>query len=665
MKKLILKKPAYEQGKKRIGYKLDYNNDLNPAQYEAVMHNNGAALVVAGAGTGKTRTLVYRVARLVEDGVPPDSILLLTFTRKAAGEALRRASVLLDGRCEKVSGGTFHSFALSVLRKFSKFVGFEPNFNVIDSGDSKDVIQLLRTRLKLDKSKRIFPRKETLGAIFNLSVNRGESIEQVLLDNYPHFHKDLDKIKELFDNYAAYKKSYNLMDYDDLLLNLHKLLIENKKVKAELAERFKYVMIDEYQDTNKLQHEIAVNLGGKHENVMAVGDDAQSVYSFRGAEFKNIIDFPKSFEKCVIFKIEENYRSSSPILKLSNEIVKSALFKYEKELFTRKVSGDKPALISAKDERQQSQFVVQQVLELREEGIPLEDIAVLARSGFLTFDLEIELNKANVPYQKFGGMKFVETAHIKDLLAYFKIANNPFDALSWNRALLLIDGVGPRTAQKMVDMIAGEKIRPREAFKRGNIVRGREGIEKLLQIIEDISTTRLTIAEKAELLSNYYKPIMKSKYDDWSKRQKDVDMFVAIADRYGKIDEFLNEMAVEPPIESASDLEPESKEEEFLTLSTIHSAKGLEWKAVFLIWALDGRFPSAKSVETQDSLEEERRLFYVACTRAKDFLFISYPTNIYDKFEGIVLSKPSQFLDGFDEEFLDKFVLHEPETNEN
>lgn len=665
MKKIILKKIEDNGAPNRIGYRINYEAELNQAQYEAVMHNDGASLVVAGAGTGKTRTLIYRLARLVEDRVPPESILLLTFTRKAASEMLRRASIMLDGRCERVSGGTFHSFALYILRQFANLLNYDLSFNVIDQSDSEDTVNLLRSQLKLDKTRKRFPHKETLVKIFNLSINRQETIENVVIDNYPYFIDEIEQITQLFRQYNEYKQRYNLMDYDDLLLNLFILIKNHPQAKNELNKRYKYIMVDEYQDTNRLQHEIVLNLAGPNENVMAVGDEAQSIYSFRGAEFQNIMNFPKSFNNCTIFKIEENYRSTQQILDLTNKIIESAIYSYRKELFTRKKEGELTKIISSENERQQSLFVVQQILELREEGFPLDDIAVLFRSAFLSFDLEIELNKANIPYRKFGGLKFIETAHIKDLLAYFKILFNPKDIISWHRVLLLLDGVGPRTATKIVDLISEEKINFKGTLNLAYLPKGKDEIEKLLSFLIELNNAKLGLGEKATAISDYYKELMKNKYDDWQRRLKDIDTFIAIAERYNNVNEFLNDMTIEPPTESVVELEPETNEEEFLNLSTIHSAKGLEWRAVFLIWALEGRFPSSKSVETVESLEEERRLFYVACTRAKERLYITYPTNIFDRESGVVLSKPSRFLANVDESLADRYILQEWSPDEN
>jgi DNA helicase II / ATP-dependent DNA helicase PcrA len=665
MKKIILKKRDDVFPKKRIGYKIQYENDLNPAQYEAVMHDEGAALVIAGAGTGKTRTLIYRLSRLVEDGIAPESILLLTFTRKSSAEMLRRAAIMLDGRCELVSGGTFHSFALQVLRRWAKLINYESSFNVLDQGDIEDTINLLRSHNKFDKTKKRFPRKDTLSKIFNLTINRCQPIEDIVLKDYPYFFDEIDGIVKIFEEYNSYKRKYNLMDYDDILLNLQLLCSEHQNVRFQLNEKYRYVLVDEYQDTNKLQHEIVLSLAGKNQNVMAVGDDAQSIYSFRGAEFQNIMTFPDSFENCKVYKIEENYRSTQQILNLTNFIIEGAAFKYSKELFSLKTEGELPKIITAKNEKQQSEFLVQQILELREEGIDLEDIAVLFRSGFLSFDLEIELNRANIPYKKFGGMKFIETAHIKDILAYFKILYNDRDAVSWNRVLLLLDGVGPRTSTKIVEMITSGQISPDKRPELNYTLKSNVSILGLLALIKDLNEIKLPIGEKAARIVDYYKPILKNRYDDWQKRSKDIETFLAIAERYKSINDLLNDMAIEPPIESIADIEAESKEEEFLTLSTIHSAKGLEWKAVFIIWALDGRFPSAKAADSIESLEEERRLFYVASTRAKERLYITYPINIFDRFEGTVLSKPTRFLDGVTESIAEFYMLQDWDVSEN
>jgi DNA helicase II / ATP-dependent DNA helicase PcrA len=390
---------------------------------------------------------------------------------------------------------------------------------------------------------------------------------------------------------------------------------------------------------------------------MAVGDDAQSIYSFRGANHENIMRFPDSFRNCRIIKLEENYRSTQPILSLTNEIIRHATYRYDKELFSSKPGSVFPAIVQAKSEQQQSLFVVQQVLELREQGLPFDEIAVLFRSGFHSFDLEIELGRANIPYQKFGGFKFIETAHVKDIIAHLRILTNPKDAVSWNRALLLLDGVGPRTAQQIVDAVVSGSVTLANTQNLGTITRADENVRKLFRLLNDLSNTNKPPGEQAWSVIEYYRPLLRKKYDDYKKRLKDVETFGGIAERYRSVNALLADMAIEPPTDSVDDIARAGSEDEFLTLSTIHSAKGLEWSVVIIIWALEGRFPPIRAYDSVDTLEEERRLFYVATTRAKERLYITHPVNIFDRESGSVLGKPTRFLDGIEDDLVERYVL--------
>src|SRR5207249_830633 len=435
-------------------YRIDYAGELNRTQYEAATTLEGPVLVIAGAGSGKTRTLVYRVARLVESGVNPGQILLLTFTRKAAEEMLRRAAVLVGTSCERVAGGTFHSFANSVLRRNARRIGFEPNFTILDRSDSEDAINLLRARAGLDRKERRFPRKNAIGEILSMAVNRSMAVPDVLTASYPHLYDHLDDLVRLGEQYARYKREKNLVDYDDLLVLLRDLVRDDAEIAAQLSRTYRYVMVDEYQDTNKLQAEIVRGLAVAHENVMAVGDDSQSIYSFRGANFRNIMDFAVLFPGVRTITLEENYRSIQPILDLANAIIDRAAEKHTKVLRGRAAEGGSPVLAQCADEQVQSRFVVQRILELREEGVPLEEMAVLFRSSFHSFDLELELQRADIPFVKRGGFKFLETAHVKDVLAHLRIVANPRDAVSWHRVLLLLEGLGPRTAEDLVGHLA-------------------------------------------------------------------------------------------------------------------------------------------------------------------------------------------------------------------
>jgi DNA helicase-2/ATP-dependent DNA helicase PcrA len=662
MKKYTIKRPPSELHLVHPQrFSINYKNELNPAQYEAVTSVNGPHLVVAGAGTGKTRTIVYRVAYLVELGVKPENILLLTFTRKAAQEMLRRAAILLDSRCEQVSGGTFHSFANSTLRKYAPLIGYQTAFTILDQSDAEDVVNLLRTQMKLDTRERRFPRKETLYDLYSRSINTLTPLKELLSSDYPHYRDLEDDIRELHANYVRYKLSHNLMDYDDLLVNLVKLLKEHEPVRAALSNRYKYIMVDEYQDTNKIQAEIVGLLAYKHQNVMVVGDDSQSIYAFRGANFRNIMDFPKDFPNCKIVTIEENYRSTQPILDVSNEIIARAREKYTKVLYTRKPSGPQPQLVIAQNENLQSKFIVQRVLELREQGAALNDIAVLFRSSFLSFDLEIELAKAGIPFVKFGGFKFIETAHVKDLVAYLRVLENPRDAVAWNRILLLVEGVGPRTAERVIEDIVHRHVGTtgEAAAFWMNYGDYPDRVRELFERLKKIYPDHIIPTEKTEEILNYYEPIFRTRYDDHTKRKKDLDMFLTITERYRSISSLLSDLALEPPNESVSDITPPGKDDECLVLSTIHSAKGLEWHSVFVLYALDGRFPTSRAAEDDDEMEEERRLMYVACTRAKENLFITYPVNIYDRETGMVLSKPSRFIEGLEEKVLEPWTVDE------
>jgi len=614
--------------------------------------------VIAGAGSGKTRTLVYRVARLVEDKTAPESILLLTFTRRAAQEMLRRAATVMDSRCERVVGGTFHAFANMTLRKYAKLIDYPSNFTILDSTDSEDIITLIRSRLGLNQKEKRFPRKHTIYSIISKAINTMSTIEEVVEKYYLHFTETVDDLMQVHEEYRKYKVEKFFMDYDDLLVKLIQLLEQNENLRKKLSATYRYVMVDEYQDTNKLQANIVKLLAETHNNVMAVGDDSQSIYSFRGANFRNIIDFPNLFPNTRIIKLEQNYRSTQPILNFANKIIDRALEKYTKVLFSYKPEGVRPALIMAQDENFQSKFVAQKVLELREEGVSLNDIAVLFRSSYHSFDLEIELNRRNIPFVKVGGFKFIETAHIKDVLAFLKILHNPKDTVSWNRLLLLVEGIGTKTSLKIVNNIATNGDEVNQLIMKEATARNRQALRKFIGTLKAISDPSYSPAEKVELAMKYYLPCLKNKYDNYPKRTKDIEHLVAIAERYRTVERMLTDIALEPPNSSVAKVLPELKDDEgLLTLSTVHSAKGLEWHTVFIIWALDSRFPSSYSLRHEEDLEEELRLMYVATTRAKENLFISYPINIYDRTAGRVLSKPSRFIDGIGDDILEQWSL--------
>lgn len=655
-KKFTLKKVSSEHLVQHKAYSINYSAELNSEQHAAVMHAEGPCLVIAGAGTGKTRTLTFRVARLIEDGIHPASILLLTFTRKSASEMLRRASALLDGRCNDVVGGTFHSFAHSVLRRYAVLAGLTPSFSILDQSDAEDVVNLVRSDYLQADKKRRFPQKSTILSIHSASVNKQSSVAEVIKSEYPQYTDEIESIQTVIAAYGAYKYKHNLVDYDDLLLYLLELLRSHRNVREELNRRHLYVMVDEYQDTNLIQHSIVLHLGGPKRNILAVGDDAQGIYSFRGAHHRNILDFPKSFDDCSVITLEQNYRSTQEILRFTNEVISRSAERFDKKLHSHRFGGDLPAILNTGNENTQSEFVASRIVELREEGIPLEDMAVLFRSGFHSYDLELELQRRNIPFRKFGGFKFIETSHVKDILAHLRVLSNPTDAVSWNRILLLIEGIGTKTAREIIDVITaggGSKAFAMPSFTSSKAAKAGPLFDLLGKLHKAKSTLQEIVAEIIE----YYRPMMKRTYDDFKKREKDVDSLSQLVERYSSISQLLNEMAMDPPAESITDISPTDKEEEFLTLSTIHSAKGLEWRVVFVLWALEGRFPPARAMESTESVEEERRLMYVACTRAKDYLYLTYPVNIFDKETGMVLSMPSQFIAQIPDELADHYII--------
>lgn len=652
MKRLVLKKTT-SSASGRI-YRIAYESELNPAQCEAVMHNSGPALILAGAGTGKTRTLIYRVARLVEDGIDPTSILLLTFTRKAAREMLHRAGGLLDGRCNKVAGGTFHSFAYSMMRRFRSRV------TVLDQSDAEDVMNMVRGRFDVSKLGKRFPQKGTLIDMGSTSINTMTPLPDVIANKFPQFLNESDLISDVIHEFHSYKQRIKVVDYDDLLLNLLSMTRDGE-ISAALMNQYRFIMVDEYQDTNVLQHEIIKGLAGADGNVVAVGDDAQSIYAFRGADIRNIHMFPDSFASCTIIRLEHNYRSTQPILDVCNKILFDAPSVFHKKLFSDKKDGELPILVACSNERQQSSFVVQQVLELHENGLPLSQIGVLMRSGFLSFDLEIELSKANIPYRKFGGLRFTEAAHVKDLLAMLRITVNSRDTISWYRILTLQKGVGKKIAHTIVDQITqmGDPFIDSFHGISDKVGISIEYLRNAFREANGISDTQ----ERIIYLNNLYKPILESTYDDHQKRIRDIETVMAICSRYESVEKFLADIALEPPNQTLGEIENDDGEDEFVTVSTIHSAKGLEWNTVFIIWVNEGRIPSARSAESEASLEEERRLLYVACTRAKERLIMSYPTLLIEGEYSDVLGKPCRFLDVVDEEHTPKYFLAEESQN--
>jgi len=639
-------------------YKIDYENELNQAQLEAVLHKDGPLLIIAGAGSGKTRTLTYKVARLIEDGVSPENILLLTFTRRAAREMISRAENILGAGLGKITGGTFHSFANMILRRYARFADLKNNFTVIDRSDAEDVVNHIRGKI-IDKKEKRFPKKSTILDIYSKTINKDSPLDAIVKKEYKQFEHCTEKLIEIANAYNNYKKERSMLDYDDLLLYLKALLMSNEEVRKQISRKYRYVLIDEYQDTNSIQAQIVRLIASEHNNVTAVGDDSQSIYSFRGANFKNILEFPNLYEGCKIVTLEQNYRSSQNILDFANKILEQAKEKYSKELFSTIQSSEKPAIICCENTHAEGEFVVQRILEFcNEDGLSLDDIAVLSRSASLMFDVETQLVKQKIPYRKIGGLKFTETAHVKDITAYLRIILNPYDEISLNRILLLQKGIGVSTINKLLPVltIQGSKttadmlpVKPSQRADLGNL-------------LTLLSEARNQIADPkvvTEKVLAYYEPILMEHYDDASKRLKDFDHILYLSSKYLNLEDFLSDMALEPPDSSITDTEEGAVMDECLTLSTIHGAKGTEYKAVFVIGAVDGRFPSMYSFNSPEELDEELRLFYVAVTRAKTYLYVSYPIDMFDRATGMVLSKPSRFTENISPEILERWQLME------
>ncbi len=1016
----VLKRSYDERATRKLS--IDYPAALNQQQLAAVTAGDGPSLVIAGAGSGKTRALVYRVAYLIDSGVDPSNILLLTFTRKSAQEMLDRAGDLIGAGSHRVFGGTFHSVANVLLRRYGRAIGIEPGFTILERGDAEDLIALVRSQLGLNEKHQRMPRKGTIMEMVSKSENMLRSLDDIVLEEFSHFADHREDLGRLQKAYQAAKREKQLLDYDDLLVMLRQLLLQDESARTAISRQYRYILVDEYQDTNRLQAEVIRQLATTHNNVMVVGDDSQcviegtpiltpkgyrpveslrvgdtvlsgggngrlvesyivaksssvhgryrrvrtrtgrevcfspnhlcfakirsqsgwwyvylmhredlgyrigvtklprydvegirsqmrtapeqgerlwlleacatrqeavyreellslryqipqalffpdrrrsekykmtnaqgaelfgefgrhgarvlkdyglmyeyptyfpkssksrgritinllmasaankfekrqrqghelaveslygwecveglqgakrredgywrlrryskdykvllesardiesrlrrsgyqatiaykgkfvkadhihgsfvtipaagvlpgmfvpvvedkeikldvvesveweenrdrkpfydievehshnivsggvishnSIYAFRGATFKNIMEFPVLFPGTTIYKLEENYRSTQPILNLANCIIEEAAEKYTKHLFTRKIDGPLPALVEAGGENAQSRFIAQKILELREEGVPLGEVAVLFRSSFHSFDLEIELSRTELPFIKRGGVKFIETAHVKDLLAHVRVVANPLDTVSWHRVLMLVEGVGPKKARDLLAAI----VKSEQPFDvlRGVSGRSGQGLKNLANTLERLAGDEYRQPEhQVSHIYEYYLPILKEQYDDYPKRMRDLDHLHTIAEGYPAIEEFLADLALEPPDSSVVDVEASDRDDERLVLSTIHSAKGLEWQCVFVIWLVDGRFPSAYSFMTDDELEEERRLLYVAVTRAKRYLFLTYPINVYDKTSGMLLSKPSRFLDHVSSDFVDTLALVE------
>jgi DNA helicase-2/ATP-dependent DNA helicase PcrA len=664
------------------GSPRDLASELNQEQGAAATHGEGPLLIIAGAGTGKTRTLVYRVAHLIEQGAAPERILLLTFTRRAAHEMLSRAERLVGSASTKVQGGTFHATGHRLLRQFGPEAGLPRDFSIMDQGDAEDLIQLARAGLGYGTRETRFPKKESLHYVYSRHLNTERPVESILEEEFPQFAEFARDVVRIFAEYTRRKSERNLVDYDDLLLFWALLLEQQAPLADRIAGLYDHVLVDEYQDTNLLQARILRGMCRAHRNITVVGDDAQSVYSFRGAHFRNILDFPRQFEGTRVVALEQNYRSTQPVLDVTNALISRALERFTKNLWTMRTGGEAPWLVTARDEQQQTRFVVDRILELHEAGTPLHEMAVLVRAGYMSADLEIELTNRKIPFEKWGGIKFLEAAHVKDVLAFLRVLENPRDEVSWYRILVLMPGIGDVTAQAIIQSMAERAWDPDAFTHFAPPPRAREAHNALSGLLRGLRarTARAATAANApgaagaadddsgavatdiDEIRAIYDAILAERYDRAEPRLADLDQLRTIAAGYPTRAAFLAALALEPP-QSTQELGTGGEEEDdALVISTVHSAKGKEWDAVFVIWAVDGWFPSSRSLGDEDQLEEERRLMYVAMTRARNHLAVTYPLNVYATRRGsdYSIDQLSRFLDRGVREKMQRVVPQEP-----
>ncbi len=613
---------------------IDYAQALNEAQYAAATSGDGPTLVVAGAGSGKTRTIVYRLAWLAERGVSPESMLLLTFTRKAAREMLHRAGLLLGQGLAGVQGGTFHAFAYGVLRRWRpSWLGDRP-FTVMDAADITAAVKQCKEALRLGKGDRSFPKTQSIVGLLSKARNKEQPLDEVLRREAFHLLPHAESLALLDTAYTAYRWEKGLLDYDDLLFELEALLRENALAAAALRERYGHILVDEYQDTNLVQARLVRLLAGESGNVMAVGDEAQSIYAFRGANVRNILDFPKLFPGARVIRLEENYRSTKPVLDVANSLLAHAAESFRKKLFTRRQGGAPVRLITPLSDLSQARLVVRRIEELLQEHLPHE-IAVLFRAGFHSYQLELALNQAGVAFRKYGGLRYTEAAHVKDVMAYVRLLLNPLDLPAFARMAAQHHGIGPKTVEKLYTATArGDAKNVEKAFARF------PALLEDMRFVDSLRAAPQTPAATLNAVLEHYRPRLETLYpEDWPRRQQGLEEIVQMASAYTELDLFVADLALESPEEEGDDGEGR------VTLSTVHSAKGLEWNAVLIIDLVEDRFPSRHALARPEDFEEERRLMYVACTRARQSLDLYVPAALYSRAErGNQHASPSPFV---------------------
>jgi DNA helicase-2/ATP-dependent DNA helicase PcrA len=636
------------------GIGIDYAAELNEQQLAAVTASPGPLLVIAGAGSGKTRTLTYRVAYLLENGVDPRNILLLTFTNKAARQMLDRVANLLPVDASGLWGGTFHSIGNRMLRRHGSALGYSSGFTILDREDQKDLIDTVVAASGINPKEIRFPKGDVLADLFSFTVNTERTMEELLAEKFPYFLPLLEQIKDVHARYERKKKATNSMDFDDLLEKTLRMLKEHDEIAGFYRRQFQFILVDEYQDTNKIQADFIDTLAAEHRNVMVVGDDAQSIYSWRGANFQNILAFPQRYPDAQVFKIELNYRSVPEILHVANAAIAANVQQFRKQLSaTRATNSFKPAMVALNDGGEQAQFVAQRILELRDEGIALKDVAILYRAHYHAVELQLELSRRGIPYQITSGVRFFEQAHVKDVAAFIRFVANPHDEVAFKRMVKLLPGVGGKSA----DNFWREWESSLEA--RGEITswgerllamqvgaRSKKSWEQLAHTLDEIAPGGQP-NPPSEMITSVveavYDEYAKANFTNYELRREDLNQLAAFARQFKDVHEFLSQLALISNVDAQPAAE-QSGDNEAVNLSSVHQAKGLEYHTVFVIWLTDGMFPSARSLETRDAIEEERRLFYVAITRARDELYLTYPQMRLNAGYGDMFQRPSRFL---------------------
>jgi DNA helicase-2/ATP-dependent DNA helicase PcrA len=633
---------------------IDYPAELNEQQLAAVTAPPGPQLIIAGAGSGKTRTLTYRVAYLLENGIDPRNILLLTFTNKAARQMLDRVTNLLPIDASGIWGGTFHSVGNRILRRHGSAIGYNSGFSIMDREDQKDLINTVVASAGIDPKEIRFPKGDVLAEIFSFVINTETPMEELLAGKFPYFLPLLDKIKDVQERYEKKKKATNSIDFDDLLQKTLSMLQQHAGIAQFYCRQFQFILVDEYQDTNKIQADLIDLLAQEHRNVMVVGDDAQSIYSWRGANFQNILEFPKRYPDAKVFKIEMNYRSVPEILNVANSAISANVDQFKKNLqAVRESNSAKPAVVALNDGGEQAQFVAQRILELRDENVDLNEVAVLYRAHYHALELQLELSRRGIPYQITSGIRFFEQAHIKDVISFLRLVANPRDEIAFKRMAKLLPGIGNRSADNLWNAWdkslneQGEITSWSERLLPMNVsAKSKKHWTQLARTLDEIAP-----GGQPNPPSEMITSVMEAIYDDYAKvnftnyelRKEDLNQLAAFSRQFKDLNEFLSQLALISNVDA--EVAPnQTADREAVNLSTVHQAKGLEFHTVFVIWLTDGMFPSSRSMEQRKDLEEERRLFYVAITRAKDELYLTYPHMRLTGGYGDVFQRPSRFL---------------------